>query len=224
MLETHINHTEPLVSVKKPVNPKIQYTDKYAHRASESETMRKAFRSAALKLFKRFKPKKIMEIGSNDGALIANFNKENVIGIEPCSNLAKITEKKGYLTYRKYWNYRLANELKNKHGEIDLIYSANTLTHISNLNDVFKAISLLLSRDGILIIEDPSLLECIKKISYDQFYNEHIYVFSLMAISKDSPLEGIRIFCRGCLTLIFSFFLIFHILLKSLSVYQIHLF
>ena len=32
-----------LVSVKNPVNPKIQYTDKYAHRASESLTMRKAF-------------------------------------------------------------------------------------------------------------------------------------------------------------------------------------
>ena len=29
-----------LVSLMRPVNPKKQYTDKYAHRASESRTMR----------------------------------------------------------------------------------------------------------------------------------------------------------------------------------------
>ena len=41
-----------------------------------------------------------------------------------------------------------------------------------------------MSDDGILIIEEPSLLECLKKVSYDQFYNEHIYVFSLLSISN----------------------------------------
>ena len=40
-----------------------------------------------------------MEIGSNDGALIKNFDKEKVICVEPCSNLAKITNLKGYFTY-----------------------------------------------------------------------------------------------------------------------------
>jgi len=42
----------------------------------------------------------------------------------------------------------------------------------------------ILSDDGILIIEEPSLLECLQKISYDQFYNEHIYVFSLLSINN----------------------------------------
>ena len=65
-----------LVSVKDPVNPKIQYTDKYAHRASESETMRKAFKSVAVNLQKKFKPKKVMEIGSNDGVFLKNFPKK----------------------------------------------------------------------------------------------------------------------------------------------------
>ena len=52
------------------------------------------------------------------------------------------------------------------------------------MNDVFKSISFILSRNGILIIEDPSLLECIKKVSYDQFYNEHIYLFSAISVSS----------------------------------------
>jgi len=55
-----------LVSVLNPVNPKKQYNDKYAHRASESQTMRDSFKKIAKKLKKRFTPNLIMEIGSND--------------------------------------------------------------------------------------------------------------------------------------------------------------
>ena len=67
-----------LVSVTNPVNPKIQYTDKYAHRASESVTMREAFKKIANKLKKKFKPKIVMEIGSNDGVFIKNFDKKKL--------------------------------------------------------------------------------------------------------------------------------------------------
>ena len=87
-----------------------------------------------------------------------------------------------YTTYDEYWNFDLARKIKSKYKSIDIIYSANTLTHISNLNDVFKSINHLLSNNGVLIIEDPSLLECVKKNSYDQFYNEHIYIFSAISL------------------------------------------
>ena len=56
-----------LVSIKKPVNPKNQYTDTYAHRASQSKTMNLSFKKIANKLKKRFSPNLSMEIGSNDG-------------------------------------------------------------------------------------------------------------------------------------------------------------
>ena len=124
-----------------------------------------------------------MEIGSNDGAFIKNFDKKKVIGIEPCLNVAKLTRKNGYKTFANYWDMKLAKKIK-KISEMDLIYSANTLSHIKDLNSVFSSINHVLSKKGVLIIEDPSLLECFKKISYDQFYNEHIYVFSLLAIKN----------------------------------------
>ena len=69
-LSVSFNNKNYLVSVTNPVDPKIQYTDKYAHRASESLTMRKAFKDIAKKIKKKFKPKIIMEIGSNDGVLL----------------------------------------------------------------------------------------------------------------------------------------------------------
>ena len=80
--------------------------------------------------------------------------------------------------------YTISKKIKSKIKNVDLIYSANTLSHIKDLNSVFRSIAYVLSSDGILIIEDPSLLECLQKISYDQFYNEHIYVFSLLSINN----------------------------------------
>ena len=65
------------VSLTKHVNPKMQYTNLYAHRASQSQTMKKFFQDIALKLQRKFKPKLSMEIGSNDGVFLKNFNKKN---------------------------------------------------------------------------------------------------------------------------------------------------
>ena len=52
----------------------------------------------------------------------------------------------------------------------------------------------MLNDEGILIIEDPSLLECIKRNTYDQFYNEHIYVFSTIALENILKLHNLQIF------------------------------
>jgi methylation protein EvaC len=173
-----------LVSISKRFSSNKMFNSKYPYRSSMSHTMRTSFKKLSKNIKKKFNPKLILEIGSNDGALIKNFNKEKVIGVEPCKNLAKITKKMNYITYDNYWDYKLAKKIKKKFNSVDVIYSANTITHISNLNNVFKSINYLLSDDGILIIEDPSLLECIKNNTYDQFYNEHIYLFSAIALKN----------------------------------------
>ena len=192
-LKICFNTKNYLVSIAKPVNPKKQYTDKYAHRASESRTMRSAFKKVAQKLFKRFRPKKIMEIGSNDGAFLKNFDKKSVVAVEPCKNLARLT-KKLFETYDEFWNLKLANKLIKKKGEIDLIFSANTISHIPNLKETFKGIHNILSKDGVLIIEDPSLLKVLQNNSYDQFYDEHVYVFSSISINNIIQEYGLRLF------------------------------
>ena len=183
-LNIFFNTKSKLVSISKRIPSEKMFNSKYPYRSSMSHTMRTSFKNLSKKIKKKFKPNLLLEIGSNDGALIKNFKKENVIGVEPCKNLAKITKKMEYLTYDKYWDFNLAKKIKKKFNSVDVIYSANTITHISNLNNVFRSINYLLSDDGILIIEDPSLLECIKNNTYDQFYNEHIYLFSAIALKN----------------------------------------
>ena len=193
-LKLYFDDTNKLVSISKRIPSNVMFDNKYPYKSSMSNTMKASFKQLSKNIKKRFNPNLLLEIGSNDGALLKNFNKSKVIGIEPCKNLAKITKNNGYITYSRYWNKETANYLKRKYNNLDLIYSANTLTHISNLNDVFSSIIKVLSKNGILIIEDPSLLECLKKTSYDQFYNEHIYVFSALALKNILKKFNLEIF------------------------------
>jgi methylation protein EvaC len=135
-----------------------------------------------------------MEIGSNDGDFIRNFKKKEIISIEPCLNLAKITKIDGFKTYPKFWDIKISKKIFKKHGLIDLVYSANTISHIPNLDETFLAINNVLSYNGVFVIEDPSLLEVIKNNTYDQFYDEHVYVFSALAISQISRKYNLRLF------------------------------
>jgi methylation protein EvaC len=183
-LEVGFNSKTKLVSIVNTIPSKKMFDDNYPYRSSMSQTMILSFKKLAKNLINTYNPNYILEIGSNDGSLIRNFSKKKTICVEPCKNLAKITKRMGYKTYANFWNMRLAKKIKSKIKNVDLVYSANTLSHINDLNSVFRSIAYILSDDGILIIEDPSLLECLQKISYDQFYNEHIYVFSLLSINN----------------------------------------
>ena len=139
-LKLFFNDSNKLVSISKRIPSKVMFDNKYPYKSSMSNTMRASFKQLSKIIKKRFNPKLLLEIGSNDGALLKNFDKKKAIGIEPCKNLAKITKNRGYTTYSRYWNNETANYLKKKYNNLDLIYSANTLTHISNLNDVFSSI------------------------------------------------------------------------------------
>ena len=188
------NKNNSLVSIKKTFPSKAMFNDQYPYRSSMSKTMKNSFKILSNNIKKKFKPKKILEIGSNDGSFLKNFNKKISVGIEPCKNVEKITKKQKFNTIPEYWDIKLAKKIQKKYDSFDLIYSANTITHIKNLDEVFKAINLVLSKNGVLIIEDPSLLECLKRNTYDQFYNEHIYVFSTIALKNILKKFNLEIF------------------------------
>ena len=93
-LEVCFNTKNKLVSLYKKINVKKMFNNNYPYKSSLSLTMLKSFKELSTIIKKKFKPKLFLEIGSNDGALVQNFNKNKVICVEPCSNLAKITKKK----------------------------------------------------------------------------------------------------------------------------------
>ena len=173
-----------LVMINKHVKKEKMFNKSYPYRSSKSKLVEKLFRELSKKIKKKLKPKNILEIGCNDGTFASNFNKKNITCIEPCGDVAVEAKKKGLNVYVNYFDDLLVKKLRKDYKKFDVIFSANTITHISDINSVFLNIAKILSDNGTLIVEEPSLLETIKKNSYDQFYNEHIYVFSTIALQN----------------------------------------
>jgi len=192
-----------LVSLMEYVDKKILFNENYAYKSSMSTTMQNHFNHVALSLKMQFDPNIVLEIGSNDGVFMTNFSMTprdamHCISVEPCSNFAEITRSKGYTTYDKFWDIDMAKEIVQNHGQIDLVYSANCMCHIPELRDAFKAVYEVLKPEGVFVFEDPSLSGMIEKNSYDQIYDEHAHIFSVMALTELLSDCGFVIFKVDC--------------------------
>ena len=184
-----------LVSLKEFVKPELMFNEDYVYHTSLSVPMVKHFKEIAEMLMKEFNPLTVMEIGSNDGVFLKNWSNDYTIGVEPCGNFAKVTEDMGYQTYSEFWTTELSEKIKNDgHVDFDLIYAANCICHIQDLDDCFSSVKNILSKDGVFVFEDPSLLRMLERGSYDQIYDEHAHIFSVTALDNILMKNGLKIF------------------------------
>ena len=98
--------------------------------------------------------------------------------------MCDIAEKKGVKTLNAFFGVNVVNEIISNFGHADIILSTNTMHHIEDINNVAEGMSKLIKEDGVIITEDPSLVEMIKKNSYDQIYAEHMYIWSLASMNS----------------------------------------
>ena len=183
-----------LVSIKDFVEPERIFNEDYPYNTSNSFPMVEHFKRTAEMLKKDFNPKTVLEIGSNDGPFITNFDRETSVCVEPCGNFSLKTAHMGYQSYTSFWTTELSEKIKSHHGKMDLIYAANCICHIHDLDDTFNAVKNLLSDDGVFVFEDPSLLRILERGSYDQIYDEHPHIFSVTALNNLLKRNGLTLF------------------------------
>jgi methylation protein EvaC len=128
----------------------------------------------------------VVELGSNDGIMLKHFKRNGFrhLGIEPSKNVADIAHAQGIDTISEFFSLDLAKKIVEKNGNADVIMCANVMCHLPDINDIAAGIAELLKADGLLIFEDPYLGDVISKTSYDQIYDEHVFVFSAASVSS----------------------------------------
>lgn len=183
-----------LVSQVEFVQPEMMFNDSYVYHSSLSTTMRNHFKLAAEKFISDFNCKKILEIGSNDGVFLKHFSTDSAVSVEPCGNFAKMTSDMGYKTHSDFWDMSLSRKIVSESGKADLVFAANCMCHIQDIEETFLAVKNCLSDTGVFIFEDPSLLRMIERGSYDQLYDEHVHMFSVIALSNIFEKIGMEIF------------------------------
>jgi SAM-dependent methyltransferase len=168
--------------------PEMMFNENYPFFTSSSKYMINHFEKYSNWIIDNYpnNNKRLIEIGSNDGTFLSNFKRKNfeTIGFEPSSNVSDVAKKKGLNSVNEFFNTESVKKFKNFLNETDIICAANVICHVPDLGNLFEAVDLCLNKNGIFIFEEPYMGSMFSKISYDQIYDEHIYMFSASSISK----------------------------------------
>ena len=177
--------------------PESMFNDAYPFFSGSSSYMQNHFKNYADFVKQNFlkNSSRIIEIGSNDGTLLKNFLNENnkIIGFEPSKNVALKAQKENIPTINNFFNIENVKNLTDYLGKTDVVCASNVICHIPDLDNLIKSVDLLLSQDGTFIFEEPYLGSMFEKTSYDQIYDEHIYMFSISSIVKIFSLYDLQL-------------------------------
>ena len=188
-----------LVQIDKVVNQKKIFNQTYPYFSSYSDSWLRHAKDYSLSMIKKLKLKRnsfVIEIASNDGYLLQNFNKRNIpcLGIEPTKNTAAVASSKGINTINKFFSSKLATKIKKNFRQPNLIICKNVLAHVPNLNDFAKGLDILSGNRTITTIEFPHLLNLVQELQYDTIYHEHFSYFSVLALQSVFKKTNLHIF------------------------------
>jgi len=179
--------------------PEKMFHEQYAFFSSTSRHMQthfEGFANAVLEgvLAGRADPF-VVELGSNDGIMLRHFQRRKIrhLGIEPSVNVANVARGHGIDTISAFFDRKLADDIVAKHGRADAILAANVMCHIPDLPGVADGVQRLLKPDGVFIFEDPYLGDMIAKTSYDQIYDEHVFIFSVSSVARAFAMHGLEL-------------------------------
>lgn len=118
----------------------------------------------------------IVEIGSNDGILLKEFDKGgNVLGIDPAKNIETSVP-----TWKEFFSTDTVKRIiKEKGKKAKIIMANNVLAHTFDLKEILTAMGDLLDDDGLVVIEAPWLGDMFENNAYDTIYHEHLSYFSI---------------------------------------------
>ncbi len=179
--------------------PESMFNDNYAFYSGTSNYMKIHFKEFFEDVTKKYNlnPNQsyIIEIGCNDGILLENFKEAGYdhLGIEPSGNVADVALSKGIKCKKSFFDDDSVKNILNENKSADLIVAANVICHVPDLNNLASNVVKLLSNDGVFVFEEPYLADMIDKTSYDQIYDEHIYIFSALALSTSFKKYGLKL-------------------------------
>jgi hypothetical protein len=136
----------------------------------------------------------IIDIGANDGTLLANFQNggHRVLGVEP-TGAAKLARERGIMTVMEFFSRQTAHRIESEHGKARVITATNVFAHMETIHDIVDAIVSLIEERGVFISESHYLVSLIESLQYDTIYHEHLRYYSLTSLSHLLRLHGLEV-------------------------------
>lgn len=187
-----------MVQLTQQVPPEAMFHEAYAFFSSTSRKMAAYFRETATWVHDSYVETDaplVAELGSNDGIFLQYFAETDVphLGIEPSANVAEVARSKGVRTVSEFFGREQGRAYAESYGTADVIFAANVMCHIPDLNSVAEGVAHWLKPQGVLIFEDPYLGDILSKTSYDQIYDEHAFYFCGHSVQRWVERHGLEL-------------------------------
>ncbi len=175
------------------------FNEDYAYFSSMSQSWlahAEAYSKAMMKRFALDDAAKVVEVASNDGYLLRNFQAAGVpnIGIEPTLACAEAARAIGIETFVEFFGKEYATELVAEGHAADLTAANNVLAHVPDINDFVSGFTTILKPTGVATFEFPHLLRQVQEKQFDTVYHEHFSYLSLTAVSTVFEANGLSVF------------------------------
>lgn len=180
------------------VPPSQMFRADYPYRASGSAVIRKHFEDVARWIISTVPDDEnrfVVEIGSNDGVMLNTLSDAGVrhLGVDPAAGAGEVARAHGARVRTDFFDESTAADIREKEGPASLIFSANTISHISYLDSIFRGAELLLAPDGLFVFEDRYLADILRCVYFDQIYDEHFYLFSVRSVQALAARFGLEL-------------------------------
>jgi SAM-dependent methyltransferase len=187
-----------LVQLGLAVDPVIIFPPEYPYTSGTTRILHENFAdlcAESSRMLHLTKDDLVIDIGSNDGTLISNFQRSGyrILGIEP-TDVAKIASRRGIPTVQRYFAPDVAREIKREHGLARIITAANCFAHIEDIHSIVEGILEMLAPDGVFISESHYLIDLLNDLQYDTIYHEHLRHYTVGSLAHLFEMHGLEIF------------------------------
>ena len=180
------------------VDPAVLF-ENYVYVSGTSPSFVKHFDDYARALIDRFPPANgslAVDIGSNDGTLLAAFQKRGMrgLGIDPARDIAARATEAGVETIADFFSPKLADKIKSERGPTAIVTANNVFAHADDLKGIVEGVRALLADNGVFAFEVSYLADIVNDTLFDTIYHEHLAYHSLEPLQAFFAANGMRLF------------------------------
>lgn len=174
------------VQLLQVVDPEVLYKD-YLYKSGASVEFTQHLRRYAFEVTKFVPNGVLVEIASNDGTMMKEFERLgfDVIGVDPAGD---------YKCLQELFTPHIAEVLHKRLGGADIIVANNVLAHVDDLHGFMRGVKLLLKPTGVFVFEVQDLETLLEQNRFDLIYHEHLSYFALHPLKRFIEGQDFEIF------------------------------
>jgi hypothetical protein len=135
------------------------------------------------------KPRRVIDIGGNDGTLLAAFQSQSgekleLVNVDASASVEAENLAKGIHYVNAYWGDAEV-------GTADVIVSTNVFQHTADVGKFLRGIQRHL--DGVWVLEFPYFFTTLRTNQFDQIYHEHYYYWLVTPLVELFRQHGLTI-------------------------------